>query len=110
MAAAVASRNAPTAAWARRAWYMSTSVSSNADRGTGRLYARRYMAAAVPSRPTVHARNPGGLMPTKRIFDMVIIVTLLARPAFGLVKMAAARHSTHPGLLGTAGQAVQVMA
>lgn len=49
-------------------------------------------------------------MPTKRIFDMVIIVTLLARPAFGLVKMAAARHSTHPGLLGTAGQAVQVMA
>lgn len=49
-------------------------------------------------------------MPTKRIFDLVIIVTLLARPAFGLVKMAAARHATHPGLGGTVGQAVQVMA
>lgn len=48
-------------------------------------------------------------MPTKRIFDMVIIVTLLARPAFGLIKLAAARHSTHPGVMGTAAQATQVM-
>lgn len=49
-------------------------------------------------------------MPTKRQFDMVILVTLLARPAFGLAKLWAARHSTHDGLGGVVASAVQVAA
>lgn len=47
-------------------------------------------------------------MPTKRQFDMVILVTFLFRPAFGLVKLWAARHSTHEGVGGTLASAVQV--
>lgn len=47
-------------------------------------------------------------MPTKRIFDMTILVVLLAKPAFGLVKLWAARHSTHDGLDGTVADAVNV--
>lgn len=47
-------------------------------------------------------------MPTKRIFDMTILVVLLAKPAFGLVKLWAARHSTHDGLDGTVARAAQV--
>lgn len=48
-------------------------------------------------------------MPTKRIFDMVIITVLLAKPAFGLVKLWAARHSTHDGIDGTIAQAATVV-
>lgn len=49
-------------------------------------------------------------MPTKRIFDMVIITTLFARGAFGLGKLWAARHSTHDGADGVAARAVMVLA
>lgn len=39
---------------------------------------------------------------------MTILVVLLAKPAFGLVKLWAARHSTHDGLDGTVARAAQV--
>lgn len=47
-------------------------------------------------------------MPTKRMFDMTILVVLLAKPAFGLVKLWATRHSTHEGIDGTMARAAQV--
>lgn len=39
---------------------------------------------------------------------MTILVVLLAKPAFGVVKLWAARHSTHEGIDGTAARAAQV--
>lgn len=48
------------------------------------------------------------IVPTKRMFDMTILVVLLAKPAFGLVKLAAARHATHDGFDGVAARAAQV--
>ncbi len=47
-------------------------------------------------------------MPTKRQFDMTVLVVLLAGPAFGLVKLWAARHSTHDGIDGTMARAATV--
>lgn len=48
-------------------------------------------------------------MPTKRMFDLVVLTVLLTKPAFGLVKLWAARHSTHDGIDGTVAQAAQVV-
>lgn len=48
-------------------------------------------------------------MPTKRMFDLVVLTVLLTKPAFGLVKLWAARHSTHDGIDGTVGGAVNVI-
>lgn len=47
-------------------------------------------------------------MPTKRVFDLVVLTGLLLKPAVGLVKLWAARHSTHEGLDGVVAQAVAV--
>lgn len=48
-------------------------------------------------------------MPTKRIFDMVVIVTIASRAAMGLAKLWAARHSTHDGVDGVLARSVQVL-
>lgn len=46
---------------------------------------------------------------TRRNFDLALIVVLLARPAFGLLKMSARRWSSEKtGVLSTVGQAVDV--
>lgn len=47
-------------------------------------------------------------MPTKRMFDMVVLTALLIQPVKGLVKLWAARHSTHDGIDGIVADAVQV--
>ena len=46
---------------------------------------------------------------TKRTFDVVLLMILLAKPAFGLLKMSSSRWvAEEPGALGTVGEAVQV--
>lgn len=46
---------------------------------------------------------------TKRSFDLALLVVLLSKPAFGLVKMASRRWSVESsGPLSTVGNAVQV--
>ena len=48
-------------------------------------------------------------MPTKRIFDLTLLTVLLAKPAFGIVKMAARRWTQESdGVMGTVGGAVKV--
>lgn len=47
-------------------------------------------------------------MPTKRQFDMVVLTVLLLKPAVGLVKLWAARHSTHDGIDGVVAGAAAV--
>ena len=48
-------------------------------------------------------------MPTKRIFDLVVLTTLLLHPAVGLVRINARRWSREStGPMGTVGDAVQV--
>ena len=49
------------------------------------------------------------MKPSKKIFDLVLIVVLLAKPAIGLLKMGARRWSNESnGALGVLGDAVQV--
>lgn len=48
-------------------------------------------------------------MPTRRVFDLVVLTTLLLHPAVGLVRMASRRWSNDSnGVMGTVGDAVQV--
>ena len=48
-------------------------------------------------------------MPTKRIFDLVVLTTLLLHPAVGLLRVSARRWSQDSdGVLGTVGSAVEV--
>jgi len=48
-------------------------------------------------------------MPTKRIFDLVVISSLLLTPAIGLVRMSMRRHSRESeGLMGRVGDAMVV--
>jgi len=48
-------------------------------------------------------------MPTKRIFDLVVLTTLLLHPAIGLVRVRSRAWSKESdGVLGTIGSAVQV--
>ena len=48
-------------------------------------------------------------MPTKRIFDLVVLTTLLLHPAIGLVRINARRWSQESdGAMGTLGDAGQV--
>lgn len=46
---------------------------------------------------------------TKRQMAGVIIVMVLGQGAIGLIKIAAARHSTHDGVDGTVARAAQVV-
>ena len=49
-------------------------------------------------------------MPTKRTFDLVVIMLLAWVPAKGLAKMVAARHAaTDDGIAGTIAHAAQVI-
>jgi hypothetical protein len=49
-------------------------------------------------------------MPTKRIFDLVVLSSILVYPAIGLVKMAMRRHAAeNEGYLGNLGASVAVM-
>ena len=48
-------------------------------------------------------------MPTKRIFDLVVLTTLLLHPAVGLVRISSRRWSRDSdGVMGVVGDAVQV--
>jgi len=48
-------------------------------------------------------------MPTKRIFDLVIITSLLLHPAVGLLKMSARRQAREgEGVMATVGEALVV--
>jgi len=48
--------------------------------------------------------------PTKKVFDLVLITSLLLHPALGLIKMSSARWSReNDGALGTVGDAVAVI-
>jgi len=48
-------------------------------------------------------------MYTKRQFVGVILTVVLLQGSFGLVKMWSARHSTHEGIDGVLGSAVNVI-
>ena len=51
------------------------------------------------------------ILPTKRMFDLVILTIVLAHPAFGLLRMASRRwskESNEGSALETLGDAVQV--
>jgi hypothetical protein len=50
-------------------------------------------------------------MPTKRIFDLVVITALLLHPAVGVVRLSMRRHAAENQgtALGTVGSAVAVM-
>lgn len=49
------------------------------------------------------------MKPNKKVFDLVLIVSLLLHPAVGLIKMSARRWSReNSGALGVVGDAVQV--
>ncbi len=48
-------------------------------------------------------------MPTKRTFDLIIITGVLLIPAFGLVRMAAARWKAQPGIVGDVGRATEIV-
>lgn len=45
-------------------------------------------------------------MPNRRIFLMALMVSVGVNLAMALPRLAAARHSTHDGVLGTLGDAV----
>lgn len=48
-------------------------------------------------------------MPTKRMFDLVIIASLLLHPAVGLVRLEVRRHARESdGVLGKVGRALTV--
>ena len=48
-------------------------------------------------------------MPSKRIFDLVVITSLLLHPALGLVRMASRRWTTqNTGSVATIGEALVV--
>jgi hypothetical protein len=50
------------------------------------------------------------MKPSKKVFDLVLIVSLLLHPAIGLVKISARRWSRdNDGALGVVGDAVQVL-
>jgi hypothetical protein len=49
------------------------------------------------------------MKPSKKVFDLVLIVSILLKPAVGLVKLSARRWSReNSGALGVVGDAVQV--
>lgn len=48
-------------------------------------------------------------MPTKRTFDLIIATGVLLLPAFGLARMAAKRWKRQTGVLGTVGQATELV-
>ena len=48
-------------------------------------------------------------MYTQRQFVGVILTVVLAQGTFGLIKLWAARHSTHNGIDGTVGRAAQIV-
>jgi len=48
-------------------------------------------------------------MYTKRIFVGTVLTVVLLQGSFGLVKMWAARHSTHDGVDGVVGRAASVI-
>ena len=49
------------------------------------------------------------MMPNKRAFDLTLLVVLLSKPAFGLVRMASRRWSNDDsGALGLVGDMVKV--
>jgi hypothetical protein len=51
----------------------------------------------------------GRPLPTKRVFDLVVLTFLLLKPAVGLIKTAAPRWSSESsGVMETIGDAVQV--
>jgi len=47
-------------------------------------------------------------MPTKRIFDLVVLSSLLLHPAVGLVKMSARRWASESGAKSVLGDALVV--
>lgn len=56
------------------------------------------------------ASDRGGTVPTKRTFDLVIIMLLAWVPAKGLAKMVAARHAaTDTGVTRTIAHAAEVI-
>jgi hypothetical protein len=49
-------------------------------------------------------------VPTRRTFDLILLMGLLLTPAFGLLSMATNRWTAQePGALGTAGAAFKVL-
>ena len=70
--------------------------------------------AGVPlvsvSAPAPYHLDKGGPVPTKRQFDLVLIMLILWSPAKGLLKMTAARHaSTDTGAPRAVAKAAEVI-